>query len=185
MADAVTTSTAGCASTPNAARDDMTAKPSLFYSASSGMAAPAPAPAQTTREGRTPPTDYGAVVVALVGKMTRETGAIDQNQIRHALALAASHLLADTATDAERGGARWAAGLHRLVDILVALHARDELELATVNEASRACAECWSVAGAWRGLEPCRDGVRGAAAKLKTLLDANGRTFRGNRVYAP
>jgi hypothetical protein len=117
--------------------------------------------------------------------MTRETGAIDQEAVRHALALAASHLLADTATDAERGGTRWAAGLVRLVDVLVALDAREELELATVNEASRACAECWAAAGAWRGLEPCRDGVRAAAVKLRDILDANGRTYRGHRVYAP
>jgi hypothetical protein len=117
--------------------------------------------------------------------MTRTTGTLDQSQLRNALSLAASHLLADTATDAERGGARWSTGLNRLVDMLVALHARGELELATVNEASKACAECWAVAGAWRGLEHCRDGVRAAAAKLKGLLDTNGRTYRGQRVYAP
>jgi hypothetical protein len=117
--------------------------------------------------------------------MTAETGALDQDALRHALGLAASHLLADTATDGERGGARWAAGLVRLVDLLVVLHARGELEPATVNEASRACAECWAVAGAWRGLEPCREGVRAAAVKLRAILDPNGRTYRGDRVYAP
>jgi hypothetical protein len=117
--------------------------------------------------------------------MTRETGRIDQAELRHALGLASSHLLADTATDPERGSGRWSAGLHHLVDILVVLHARNELELATVNEASKACAECWSIAGGWRGLDACREGVRGVAGKLKTLLDPNGRTYRGNRVYAP
>lgn len=86
----------------------------------------------------------------------------------------------------ERGINTWCIGFNRLVDVLVALHARGELELETVNEASKACSECWqSVAGSWRELDKCRDGVRAVAAKLKKLLDENGRTYHGEQVYAP
>jgi hypothetical protein len=79
----------------------------------------------------------------------------------------------------------WSAGLNHLVDILTVLHTRDELELETVNAASKACSECWMVAGNWRGMEECRDSVRRVAVRLKRLLDENGRTFGGERVYVP
>jgi hypothetical protein len=79
----------------------------------------------------------------------------------------------------------WSAGFNRLVDILTVLHSREELELETVNAASKACSECWTVAGNWRGLEECKEGVRRVAARLKRLLDENGRTFGGERVYVP
>jgi hypothetical protein len=117
--------------------------------------------------------------------MTREEGKVDQRVLRQMLGLSSSYLVADSAMDNEHGMARWSVGFHRLVDVLIALHGRNELELETVNEASKACSECWSVAGNWRGLEECRNGVRGVAAKLKSLLDENGRTYLGERVYAP
>lgn len=79
----------------------------------------------------------------------------------------------------------WTAGLNRLVDVLIALHSRGELELETVNAASKACSECWTVAGNWRGLEECKETVRRVAARLKGLLDENGSTFGGERVYVP
>lgn len=117
--------------------------------------------------------------------MKRESGAIDQAVLQQALGLSSSYLVTDSAMDPDRGAHTWAVGFHRLVDVLVALHARGELELETVDAASKACSECWSVAGNWRGLEECREGVRAVAAKLRTLLDDNGRTYRGGRVYTP
>ena len=79
----------------------------------------------------------------------------------------------------------WSVGFNRLVDIVVALHSRCELELETMNEASKACSECWSVSGSWTGLAEGRAVVRSVAIRLKKLLDENGRTYKGERVYAP
>ena len=79
----------------------------------------------------------------------------------------------------------WRVGFNRLVDVVVALHARGELELETLNAASKACSESWSVSGSWGGLDGARDVVREVAIKLKRLLDENGRTYKGGRVYAP
>lgn len=87
--------------------------------------------------------------------------------------------------DPDNGINTWFVGFSRLIDVVVALHARSELDIDTMNAASKACSECWSVSGAWKGLEGCRDGVRKVAIKLKRLLDENGRTYRGERVYAP
>ena len=134
---------------------------------------------------RSPPTDYGAFVLAMLSRMTRATGAIDQRLLRRCLALSSSYLLTDTTMNPDRGLAAWQTGLDRLVDVVVALHARGELEVATVNEASKACSECWTVAGSWRGMDDCREGVKGVAVRLKTLLDENGKTYRGGRIYVP
>lgn len=117
--------------------------------------------------------------------MKREAGTVDQAVLQQMLGLSSSYLVSDTATNPGQGADTWATGFHRLVDVLVALHARGELELATVDEASKACSECWSVAGNWRGLEECRSSVREVAMKLRQLLDENGRTYHGERVYAP
>jgi hypothetical protein len=83
------------------------------------------------------------------------------------------------------GIASWSAGFNRLVEILTALHSRGELELETLNAASKACSECWTVAGNWRGMDECREVVRQVAARLKRLLDENGSTFGGQSVYVP
>jgi hypothetical protein len=85
----------------------------------------------------------------------------------------------------ECGTSTWYVGFNQLVDVMVALHARGDLEVETVNTASKACSECWNIAGSWKGLEVCRDGVRTVAAKLKKLLDESGRTYKGEKVYAP
>ncbi len=69
------------------------------------------------------------------------------------------------------------------MDVVVALHARGELELESLSEASKACSECWTAAGTWRGMEDCREGVRTIAGKLKKLLDEGGRTYRGMGEY--
>ena len=57
--------------------------------------------------------------------------------------------------------------------------------LETVNAASRACSECWTAAGNWRALESSRDAIRTIAGRLQRLLDENGKTFKGARVYVP
>jgi hypothetical protein len=117
--------------------------------------------------------------------MKTKSSIIDQSVLRQCLEHAASYLLTDTTTNPTGGINTWSAGLNRLVDILTALHAREELELETVNSASRACSECWTVAGNWRGLDESRECVRSVAVRLKTLLDENGRTFGGEMVYVP
>ncbi|KAG9317278.1 hypothetical protein JVU11DRAFT_1473 [Chiua virens] len=118
--------------------------------------------------------------------MTRDSGAIDQGVLRRVIGLASSYLVTDASTNQEGGIASWQTGINRLVDLIVALHHRGELELDTVNEASKACSECWSVAATWRGMEECRQGVKEVAGKLKKLLDEpNRRTYKGHKVYTP
>ena len=79
----------------------------------------------------------------------------------------------------------WTIGFHRLIDIAVALHRVGELELETVNAASKACSECWTVAGVWCTLDAARETVKDVAVKLKKLLDENGKTYKGGKVYTP
>ncbi|KAI0254893.1 hypothetical protein BJV78DRAFT_1273913 [Lactifluus subvellereus] len=131
------------------------------------------------------PTDYEAYVLEVLSTMTRRSSPIDQSALRQCLLLSSSYLVSDTTMNPTSGINSWNAGLNRLVDVLTALHARGELELETVNAASKACSECWTVAGNWRGLEECREGVRRVAVRLKRLLDENGRTYGGERVYVP
>ncbi|KAJ6539370.1 hypothetical protein B0H19DRAFT_1178689 [Mycena capillaripes] len=136
-----------------------------------------------------PATDFSRFVLdAIKSSNTGERARIiDQEILRTALALASSYLITDTSTNADPhiGTDTWAVGLNLIVDTLVALHAREELEIETVNAASKTCSECWTVAGTWRGLEECREGVRKVGAKLKKLLDENGFTYRGEMVYSP
>lgn len=113
------------------------------------------------------------------------TPTIDQGTLRHCLGLASSYLVSDTTTNPTGGINTWSAGLNRIVEILTALHARGELELDTVNSASKACSECWMAASSWRELDECRESVRKVAIRLKRLLDENGRTFGGEDVYVP
>jgi hypothetical protein len=62
------------------------------------------------------------------------------------------------------------------------LEARGELEKDTIDEASKACSECWGIAGNWKGMAYAREGVRVVAFKLRKLLDENG-TFHGQKIY--
>ncbi|KAG7096954.1 hypothetical protein E1B28_004351 [Marasmius oreades] len=136
--------------------------------------------------GQNPPSNFATFVLAVLKRMNRENPhAIDQAVLRKCIALSSSYLVGDTCMDPDNGIQTWFTGFSHLVDVVVALHAKDQLELETINAASKACSECWTVGGAWRGLEVCRDGVRKLAPKLKRLLDENGRTYRGERVYAP
>ena len=137
-------------------------------------------PAQQTQ-----PTNFEIYVVEALSSMTRRSFTIDQTALRQCLGLSSSYLVSDTTLNPTGGIMSWTAGLNRLVDVLIALHSRGELELETVNAASKACSECWTVAGNWRGLEECKETVRRVAARLKGLLDENGSTFGGERVYVP
>jgi hypothetical protein len=133
-----------------------------------------------------PHIDFQKAVVNAIGAMTRASGSIDQSMLRNLLMLTPAYLIVDNTINSDGGLARWSAGFHRLVDVLLALHAKEQLELETVNEASKACSECWSVSGTYRGLTAeGREVVRGIAARLKTILDRDGRKYRGERVYAP
>jgi hypothetical protein len=132
-----------------------------------------------------PPTNYETYVVEVMSSMTRTSSTIDQAALRQCLGLSSSYLVSDTTMNPTSGIASWSAGFSRLVDILTALHSRGELELETVNAASKACSECWTVAGNWRGMDECREGVRQVAFRLKRLLDENGSTYGGERVYMP
>ncbi|KAJ7047348.1 hypothetical protein C8F04DRAFT_1058504 [Mycena alexandri] len=138
-----------------------------------------------------PFTDFSRFVLDAIKSSTSTAppNKLDQEVLRVSLELASSFLVTDTSTnpDPHAGSHTWYTGLSQLVDILVAIHARDpeELELDTINAASKACSECWTVAGTWRGLEECRDGVRKVGAKLKKLLDEDGYTYRGEYVYSP
>lgn len=69
----------------------------------------------------------------------------------------------------ERGLSTWNTGFNNLVEVLIALHAKGELEVETVNEASKACSECWMVAGVWRGLDEARGLVSEVAKKMKSV----------------
>ncbi|KIK68154.1 hypothetical protein GYMLUDRAFT_36992 [Collybiopsis luxurians FD-317 M1] len=133
------------------------------------------------------PTNYSRfVTIAFLNSRKRrgEQATVDQDLLRRCLSLSSSYLVADTCTNVD-GINTWYNGFNTLIETLVALHKREELELETMNAASKACSECWSVSGAWKGLEGSRDGVTKAARKLKALLDENERTYRGQRVYAP
>ena len=141
----------------------------------------APTPPQET----TTPTDYGQYVVEVLAKQTELTGNVDRAVLEHCLSLSSSFLMTDVTMNPTTGLASWNAGFNRLVDIMVALHRTGQLELSTVNAASKACSECWSVAGSWRNMEEVRQCVKSVAAKLQGLLDENGRTYGGNRVYTP
>lgn len=134
---------------------------------------------------RSPPTDYGAFVLQMLPRMSQPSGSVNQSVLRQCLGLSSSYLVTDTTMDPDRGLASWHTGFNRLIDVVVALHTRGELELATINDASKACSECWTVAGSWRDMEGGRDSVKGVAARLKTLLDQNGKTYRGGRIYVP
>jgi len=134
-----------------------------------------------------PPTDYSAFALDVLRHTIPITPAsfISQSVLRQCLGLASSFLITDLTTSPEKGLSTWLTGFSRLVDLVVVLHARGELELATLSEASKACSECWTAAGAWRGMEDCRQGVRANAGKLKKLLDEGGRTYQGGCVRIP
>jgi len=123
--------------------------------------------------------------VDILANQNQLSGTIDQAVLIDCLGLSSSFLMTDVTMNPTTGLASWSTGFNRLVDIMVVLHRRGQLELSTVNAASKACSECWSVAGSWRNMEEVRQCVKIVARKLQDLLDENGSTFGGNRVYTP
>lgn len=114
---------------------------------------------------------------------TRQTGAVDQSQLRRSFGLCSSYLITDVSMNPEGGLGSWDAGFNRLVDVLTALHMRGELEVATMSEASKACSECWTVAGTFKGLENSRPLIRTIALRLRTLVPDG--TYAGLPIYTP
>lgn len=150
------------------------------------MSSQAQQPSNSEAIDPVPPTDYGAFVVDVLARTTSNGAqSIDQKVLRRCVGLASSFLITDTTINPETGIDTWDIGLSRLIDIIVALHARNELELETFNTVSKACSECWMVAGSWRGLADCKNRIKDIATKLKKIMDPNGRTYRGEAVYAP
>jgi hypothetical protein len=141
--------------------------------------------ASSSTQQQTQPTSFETYVVEVLNSMTARSSTIDQEVVRKCLGLSSSYLISDTSTNPTEGMSSWGAGLNHIVDVLTALHSRGELELETINAASRACSECWTVAGNWRALEGGRECVRKVAIQLKSLLDENGRTYKGEAVYVP
>ncbi|KIK06686.1 hypothetical protein K443DRAFT_129627 [Laccaria amethystina LaAM-08-1] len=126
-----------------------------------------------------PATDFSAFVLDILSHTTHP---IDQKVLCHCLQLASSFLVTDLTMDPQHGLSTWSLGLSRIVDVVLALHARDELEVATLSAASMACSECWTTAGSFKGMQDSRAKVREIGNKLKKLLDPNRRTYK---VYAP
>ncbi|KAF7332228.1 hypothetical protein MKEN_00103800 [Mycena kentingensis (nom. inval.)] len=88
-------------------------------------------------------TDFSRFVIEAIKAGTTGTDAkLDQVVLRTSLELASSYLVTDTTTNVASGSQSWLTGLQQLVDILVALHARDELELDTLNAASKVFILC-------------------------------------------
>ncbi|CAK5275609.1 unnamed protein product [Mycena citricolor] len=83
----------------------------------------------------TPHTDFARFVVDTI--KASSSLALNENQavIRSALALSPTFLLTDNCTNPDSSGSdTWLLGLNHLADILVALHARNELEVARRRE---------------------------------------------------
>jgi len=104
--------------------------------------------------------------------------------VRECLELASSFLISDLTMNSERqqGMNVWYTGFKQLVDLVVVLHRLEQLDVATLNAATRACSECWTAAGNWRDLEDCRSCIRESAGKLRGILDPNSRTYRGTTL---
>ncbi|CAE6523056.1 unnamed protein product [Rhizoctonia solani] len=133
------------------------------------------------------PVSYEEYVTRVTALMTKETGSIDQPSLRRTVGLAPSYLILDTTTlsSSMAGIQTWGRGFQRLVDIMIVLHKRNELQLETLNCASQACSECWTMTCAFQGLQEARTGVRSIAARLQSILDPNGIEYKGEKVYVP
>ncbi|KAF8681512.1 Zinc finger-containing protein [Rhizoctonia solani] len=131
------------------------------------------------------PVSYDEYVIRVTALMTKEKGSIDQPSLCRTVGLAPSYLILDTTTlsSSTAGIQTWASGFHRLVDIMLVLHKRDELQIETLNRASQACSECWTMTCAFQGLQDARTGVRSIAARLQGILDPNGIEYKGEKVY--
>lgn len=140
------------------------------------------------------------------------SGTIDQSQLRQLVALAPSYLVLDSTTypTTAEGVAEWSQGMNRICDgtsfqlklmsgachgrcehstkrlsVVVALHRKLALELETLNEVSRSCAESWVVCGSWRGLDSGRTAIQRVAARLKENVLGKTRPFACSFAFEP
>ncbi|KAF8529029.1 hypothetical protein BU17DRAFT_37396 [Hysterangium stoloniferum] len=133
-----------------------------------------------------PHIDFHSAVNNTLSNMTRTSGVIDQTTLCRLLSLTPAYLILDTTINSQGGLGRWSDGFDCLVDVLLALHKKEQLETNTISEASKACSECWSVVGSYSGLpSESREVVRRIGSRLKTILDKDGFRYRGERMYAP
>jgi len=89
---------------------------------------------------------------------------------------------------ANAGLRSWSTGFRLLTDHILLLHSANLLHLDTLNEASRACSECWTITSSWPDRATAaqsRDVVRSIAEKLRSILDPNQLTYQGGLVYVP
>jgi len=131
---------------------------------------------------------FNDAVLKILSRRTQSSGTIDQKELRNVIALAPSYLLVDSTvhpTTAD-GVNQWALGFNRLCEVIIALHRKSDLELETLNEASRACAEAWSICGSWRGLDAGRNVIGNISTRLReNVLDPDGVSYKGQAVYVP
>jgi len=132
--------------------------------------------------------NFNEAVLRILSRMTQSKGTIEQASLRHVIALAPSYLVVDSTTQATPadGVNQWALGFNRLCEVIIALHRKSELEIETLNEASRACAEAWSICDSWRGFDSGRNVIGNISTRLReNVLDADGVSYKGQEVYVP
>jgi len=121
-----------------------------------------------------------------LSRMTAAHNAIDQVRLRYWLSLSPSFLMLDVSTTSPPtlGIERWKNGLHSLVNVVVALHAKDQLEFETIDEAARALAQCWSITLGWTGMDYAQVSVQQVGEKLTSVLDIDDRSrYKGRVVW--
>ncbi|KAG9012653.1 hypothetical protein FRB94_005263 [Tulasnella sp. JGI-2019a] len=129
--------------------------------------------------------NYNSTVIHILGRISA-SGTIDQTKLRQLVILAPSYLVLDSTTypTTAEGVAEWSQGMNRICDVVIALHRKSALDLETLNEVSRSCAESWVICGSWRGLDSGRTAIQRVAGRLKeNVLDADGVRYKGETVY--
>ncbi|KIO25024.1 hypothetical protein M407DRAFT_25664 [Tulasnella calospora MUT 4182] len=143
-------------------------------------------------DAATPPIgkglNFNETALKVLSNMTQNGGSIVQADLRKLIALSPSYLIVDSTVhpNAADGVNQWALGLNRLCEVIIALHRKEELELETLNETSRACAEAWSITSSWRGMERGKAVIGDLSARLREhVLDPDGLTYKGEAIYVP
>lgn len=139
-----------------------------------GAAPRAAEPLQIPELDKLPPTDYGKFVVDAISHMTRNplsNGRLNQENLRNCLAMASSFMIADTTLNSESGIDSWTTGFKHLVELLLHLHRKGDLDPATMGMSIRACYECWVAIGSFQNLDRGRAVVQECGSKLRACLD--------------
>ncbi|KAG8983603.1 hypothetical protein FRB90_005876 [Tulasnella sp. 427] len=127
--------------------------------------------------------NYNETALKVLSNMTQNGGSIVQKDIRQLIALSPSYLIVDSTVHQTDGVSQWALGLNRICETL---HRKGELELETLNEMSRACAEAWSITSSWRGMEKGKTVIGDLSARLReNVLDPDGLSYKGEAIYVP